>query len=265
MPKVKVPDSSLVSYVWPENTYHYNVRDHAIDTITIHHAGNGTGCNKGYAPNTLAVICASCGKDGSCQYEIDSNGTMGQMLNEKYRSWCTDSRSNDMRAITIEVANCAGAPNYLISDKAMASLIKLCADICKRNGKKKMVWIADKAKALAYSPKPDEMRMTIHKWFAATPCPGPYLESKMAYIANEVNKILGSAPEPAFEPYLIKVTYNPFINIRSGPGVNYKDVGDVPCGGVYTIVEEKVNGSQTWGRLKSGAGWICLTGYTKKV
>lgn len=265
MPKVKTPDSSLVSYVWPENTYHYNVRDHAIDTLLIHHAANGEGCNKGYADNTLSVIFSSCGARGSCQYGIDSNGKIGQMLNEKYRSWCSDSRTFDMRGVTVECANCEGKPNYAISNKAMASLIKLSADICRRNGKSKLVWISDANKAKAYEPKAVEMKIILHKWLAATPCPGPYLESKMAYIANEVNKILGSAPTPSFEPYLIKVTYNPYINIRSGPGVNYKDVGDVPCGGVYTIVEEKVNGSQTWGRLKSGAGWICLTGYTKKV
>lgn len=265
MPKLKAADSKLVSYIWPQNVTHYNTRDHSIDTITIHHAANGTGANKGYAANTLEIIFASCGKGGSVQYGIDSNGKIGQMLGEKYRSWCSNSRKNDMRAITIECANCAGKPTWAISDKAMQSLIKLCADICKRNGKKKMVWIADKTKALAYEPKQDEMRMTLHKWLAATGCPEAYLTSKMDFIASEVNKLLAPSPTPAFQPYIIKVTYKPFINIRSGPGVIYKDVGDVPYGGVYTIVEEKVNGTQTWGRLKSGAGWICLTGFTKKI
>ena len=32
--------------------------------------------------------------------------------------------------------------------------------------------------------------LTMHKWFAATACPGPYLESKFPYIAAEVNKRL---------------------------------------------------------------------------
>jgi len=30
----------------------------------------------------------------------------------------------------------------------------------------------------------------MHKWFVATTCPGPYLESKFPYIAKEVNKQL---------------------------------------------------------------------------
>lgn len=269
MPKVKTPDSSLVSYIYPYNTYHYNIRTHSIDTITIHHVANGAGFNRGYSPDTLRAIFDSVGKNGSCHYDIDSNGGRGQMLNEKYRCWCSNSRENDHRAICIEVANCAGAPTWAISDKAMKSLIELCADICKRNGKKKMVWISDKARALAYNPKSDELRMTLHKWFAATGCPEQYLISKMSYIADEVNKLLGSASTPApassFNPYVVKITYKPYINIRSGAGVNYSVVGTVPYGGAYTIVEEKKNGTQTWGKLKSGAGWICLTGFTKKI
>ena len=271
MPKLKEPDSKLVSYVWNQNTTHYNPRNHAIDTITIHHAANGEGCNKGYAANTLNVIFASVGAAGSVQYGIDSNGKIGQMLAEKYRCWCSNSRSNDHRAICIEVANCDGKPNWPISEKAMKALIELCADICKRNGKKKMAWISDKAKALVYSPKADEMRMTLHKWVAdpktPTGCPEHYLTGKMQYIADETNKLLGNAPAPtpAFEPYIIKVTYIGGLNIRSGPGITYSIVGTVPRGGVYTIVEEHTTGSQKWGRLKSGAGWICLTGFTEKV
>ena len=254
--KVTKPDSTLVSYVWAAGTNNYNIRDHKIDTITIHHAANGDGCNKGYSSNTLSVIFSSVGRAGSVQYGIDSNGKIGQMLNEKYRSWCSNSRPNDMRAVTVEVANCGDKPDYKVSDKALKATINLCVDICKRNGKKRMVWIADKNKALAYSPKADEMRMTLHKWFWATGCPEKYLISKMQYIADEANKLLGY--KPTFKPYIIKVIYKSGLNIRSGAGVAYKAVGEVPCGGVYTIVEEHTTNGQKWGRLKSGAGWICV-------
>lgn len=272
--KLKTADSSLVSYIYANGTTHYNVRDHAIDTITIHHAANGTGCNKGAGANTLDVIFASCGLGGSCQYGIDSNGKIGQMLAEKYRSWCSDSRSNDMRAITIEVANCAGKPTWAVSDKALNAVIDLCADICKRNGKKKMVWISDKSKALAYAPKADEMRMTLHKWVCeakgGTGCPEQYLISKMPYIAEQVTKKLGGSTTPSttFKSYIVKITYPTGMKIRSGAGDTYSVVGSVPYGGVYTIVEEKTNGAQLWGKLKSGAGWICIKGskvYATKV
>lgn len=257
--KIKQADSKLVTFLWAGDTSHYNTRTAAIDRITIHHAANGSGCNKGYSSSALNVIFESVGRKGSVQYGIDSNGRIGQMLAEKYRCWCSDSRANDMRSICMEICN--NSDTYSVSDKALAACIDLCVDICQRNGKKKLLYFPDKTKSLNYKPASDEMIITLHKWLAATPCPEKYLTSKMPYIAETVTARLN----PEFKPYLIKVTYNPFINIRSGPGVNFKDVGDLPYGGVYTIVDEKVNGTQTWGRLKSGAGWICLTGYTQKI
>lgn len=72
------------------------------------------------------------------------------------------------------------------------------------------------------------------------------------------------APAPAPQPevqngYLVKVTCD-VLNVRSGPGTNYKVNTSVKKGEVYTIVGEN-NG---WGQLKSGAGWIKLS-YTEKV
>lgn len=61
-----------------------------------------------------------------------------------------------------------------------------------------------------------------------------------------------------FQPYTVKITAN-VLNVRSGPGTNYKVTTSIKKNEVYTIVEEK-NG---WGKLKSGAGWISLK-YTKK-
>jgi hypothetical protein len=83
-------------------------------------------------------------------------------------------------AVTIEVANDVTGGNWHVSDKALASLIDLCTDICKRNGIVKLNFTGDK-----------NGNLTMHKYFAATACPGAYLESKFPYIAEEVNKRLG--------------------------------------------------------------------------
>ena len=68
------------------------------------------------------------------------------------------------------------------------------------------------------------------------------------------------------DPYLIKVTDNAGLNIRTGPGISYSIVSDTIChaDGIYTIVAESTVAGQTWGKLKSGAGWICLTGHASK-
>ena len=47
-------------------------------------------------------------------------------------------------------------------------MIDLCTDICKRYGKTKLLWFADKEKTLAYNPAADEMIITVHRWFANT-------------------------------------------------------------------------------------------------
>lgn len=66
-------------------------------------------------------------------------------------------------------------------------------------------------------------------------------------------------------PYLVRVNINN-LNIRKGPGTNYSVTGAYTGAGTFTIVEvSNGTGSKTgWGRLKSGAGWICLD-FTKRV
>lgn len=64
------------------------------------------------------------------------------------------------------------------------------------------------------------------------------------------------------DSYLIKVI-NPYLPIYSGPGLNYSVRRYIRGGGTYTIVEESIEWFSsgvyiTWGKLKSGAGWINL-------
>lgn len=252
-------NSKLVSYtkISPNKT---SPRNHAIDTITIHcMAGNCT-------IETCGNIFQPTSRQASSNYGIGSDGRIGMYVEEKDRSWCSSSGSNDNRAVTIEVANDGGADTgWHISKKAYNALIDLCTDICKRNGIKKLLWKGDKS----LIGQVNKQNMTVHRWFAAKSCPGDYLYNLHGQIAADVNKRLGiadtdattkpdaSAPATA-TPYRVKVTAN-VLNIRKGPGTSYAVTGQIKDKGVYTIVQEQ-NG---WGKLKSGAGWISLS-YTKK-
>ncbi len=71
-----------------------------------------------------------------------------------------------------------------------SALVDLCVDICRRNGKKKLLWIADQDKALSYSVKSDEMLLTVHRWFARKSCPGNWLFGKLVDLAQTVNSRL---------------------------------------------------------------------------
>ncbi len=165
-------DSSLISY--KNLTENCNKpRNHVIDKITVHHmAGFMTA-------KECADYFASTERQVSSNYCIGSDGKIAMSVEEKNRSWCSSSPANDHRAITIEVANSTGAPDWKISEAAMKSLIELCADICRRNNIKKLNFTGDASGNL-----------TMHKYFAATDCPGPYLSGKFKYIADEVNKML---------------------------------------------------------------------------
>lgn len=173
-------NSSLISYtkISPNK---YSPRNHVIDTITIHcMAGN-------LSVERCGDIFASTSRGASSNYGIGSDGRIAMYVEEKNGSWCSSNKANDMRAITIEVANDGGEPDWHVSDKAMQSLIKLCADICSRNNIKKLVWSTNKSDRINHS---NGCNMTVHRDFAAKACPGDYLYGKHSYIASEVNKIL---------------------------------------------------------------------------
>lgn len=254
-------NSKLVAYtkLSPNN---YGKRNHKIDRITPH-------CVVGQCSiETLGSIFAPRSRGASCNYGIGADGRVGMYVAEGSASWCSSSYANDQRAVTIECASDTKHP-YTMNNKVWKTLINLCVDICKRNGKTKLIWLGDKAKSLNYSPKSNEMVLTVHRWFANKACPGDWLYSRLGKLATEVTKKLGgkAATTPApkakaktkTKAYKVKVTAD-VLNVRKGPGTTYGITTKVKKGQVYTIVETKSG----WGKLKSGAGWICLA-YTKKV
>ena len=81
----------------------------------------------------------------------------------------------------------------------------------------------------------------------------------MGSTAQDASAPSSSAPNTASEPYRVRVTIDD-LNIRTGPGTQYKTTGDFTGKGVFTIVETR----GTWGKLKSGAGWISLN-YAERI
>lgn len=152
-------------------------RNKKIDAIVIHHvAGNAT-------IEALGNLFANSARQASSNYGIGTDGRIGCYVEEENRAWTSGSREIDNRAITIEVANCSGEPEWRVSDQALESTISLCVDICKRYGFK-LNYTGDKSGNLH-----------MHKWYQATGCPGQYLASKFPYIAEEVNRRIDGKTE----------------------------------------------------------------------
>lgn len=80
------------------------------------------------------------------------------------------------------------------------------------------------------------------------------ISNLMKYIPGENIEI-----NSTFENYVIKVTAD-VLNIRAGAGTNFKVIGQLRKFDLCTIIAEKNN----WGKLKNGAGWICLD-YVQKL
>ena len=171
-------NSPLIDYT-KLSPNHSGQRKHKIDTITIHcYVGQVTakqGCD----------YFATTNRDASANYVVGTDGSIGLSVEEKNRAHTSSNASNDDRAITIEVASDTKHP-YAVTDAAYNSLIKLCADICKRNGIEKLLWKADKS----LIGQIDKQNMTVHRWFKSKACPGDYLYNRHGEIANKVNEIL---------------------------------------------------------------------------
>lgn len=221
-------------------------RNHAIDTITIHCFVGQVTAKRG------CEVFQPSSKGASCNYVVGYDGSIGLCVEEKDRSWCTggykkvngvnvpirvngiSGSSNDYQAVTIEVA-CEAKHPYAITEKAMAALIELCTDICRRNGIKKLLWSGDKN--LVGNP------------------------AKLG--ATGAAPVQPSAPVSSV-PYKVRITATD-LRIRKGPGTNTDIVQKAIAPGVYTIVSEASGqGATLWGKLKSGQGWVSLD-FCKKI
>lgn len=171
-------NSSLVSCtIWSPNCS--IPRNHAIDRITPH-------CVVGQCTvEALGNLFANPGREASSNYGIGADGRVGLYVDEANRAWTSSSPYNDNRAVTIECASDTYHP-YAMNEIVFERLVELCADICKRNGKNKLLWLGHDN----YEPKSNEMLLTVHRWYASTICPGDWLMGRMAELANRVTEKL---------------------------------------------------------------------------
>lgn len=196
-------NSKLVNYT-KLSPNHSGQRTHSIDRITPH-------CVVGQCSvETLGNIFMDANREASCNYGIGVDGRVLLCVDEGNRSWCSSSNSNDQRAVTIECASETYHP-YEMNSNVYNSLVKLCVDICKRNGKKKLLWFNEKNKTLNYSPKADEMIITVHRWFDNKACPGDWLYNRLGDLAKRVTEKLGGSEVKPKKP---TITYRVYADNR---------------------------------------------------
>lgn len=162
-------NSSLVKVIVPAYEGNYTKgRNTTIQKITIHHMASVLSAEQ------CGAIFQKPGRNGSSNYGIGNDGTIGLYVAEENTPWTDGNWESNCKSVTIETSNCAVGGNWPVSNEALDSLIKLVADIAKRNNLGKLV---------------KGENLTWHRMYANTACPGEYLLSKMDYIAEEANKL----------------------------------------------------------------------------
>lgn len=150
-----------------------------ITEVTVHHmAGVLTAAQCG-------GIFQRVGRNGSAHYGIGNGGEIANYVDESCVAWANSNWDSNCRAVTIETSNSATGGEWPVSDAAFNSLVKLVADIAKRNNLGNLV---------------PGKNLTWHNMYAATTCPGPYLQGKMQELADKANAINNPAPAPAPTP-----------------------------------------------------------------
>ena len=137
-----------------------------ITEITVHH------CAGVMSVEDLGHLWQRVGREGSSHYGV-SGTQIGQYVSEDDIAWTNSHWASNCRAVTIETSNSGGAPNWPVADDTLQTLIRLVADIAKRNSLHPLVL---------------GKTLTWHSMYAATACPGPYLKGKLQYIVDEANK-----------------------------------------------------------------------------
>lgn len=179
-------NSSLVNVTVPAHKNNYTVGRSGknIEIITIHHM--------------VGVLTAEeCGRifqdeirNASSHYGIGKDGEIGLYVDEENTAYTNGDFDSNSIAVTIETSNSEISDNSPVSDEVLDVLIKLVADIAKRNNLGTLI---------------KGENLTWHQMHAQTNCPGEYLLSKMDYIVEEANKINNEStsvtePEPELEP-----------------------------------------------------------------
>lgn len=256
-------NSKLVDYT-RLSPNHSGARTHSIDRITPH-------CVVGQlSVESLGSIFAPTSRRASSNYGIGSDGRVGMFVEEKNRSWCSSSWANDQRAVTIECASDLKHP-YAFKDVVYNKLVDLCVDICKRNGKNKLLFLGTLAKTDAYSPRSNEMLLTAHRWFDSTACPGDWMYSRLGDLAKVVTEVLSGEKQDKTPSKPAESLPDVFYRVKTKavgwlPQIkNLQDYAGIQGQAVTGFMVKVSQGSVKYRAHIKGGSWLpYVTGYNVK-
>lgn len=125
-------------------------RSRPIDRIIIHH----NAANNWTSEQVRDLWNNS--REASAHYQVESNGIIGQLVNDSDTAWHAANADINARSIGIEHANISGPPHWQISDKTVEEGAHLTAALCRGYKLGRPQWGAN---------------VFGHSQFASTSCP----------------------------------------------------------------------------------------------
>lgn len=157
-------------------TYSPTRHGQKIRAIVVHHEAG--------ILSAAAIQNVFKNRKSSANYSIDKAGNICLHVYEENRAWTTGGTNPDDYAVTIELSNDKVGGNWHISNATIEAAERLCADICRRYGIKKLYYDGKNGTLLR------------HCDFQATACPGDYFKSITPAFCEAVNKLISCEPEP---------------------------------------------------------------------
>ena len=218
-------NSKLVSIEVPayEGNYSKGRSGRKIEQICLHHMAGVLTAKR------CGELFQNPNRKASSNYGIGYDGKIGLYVDEENTSWANSNWDANCKSVTIETSNDKTGGDWHVGDVTLNSLIKLVADIAKRNNLGKLV----KGKNL-----------TWHQMYAKTACPGAYLLSKLDYIVDEANKI-NEQVEPVTDLKIEKIDkkkikLNKDTSLWNFDFTEWKDAKSVENYGEGTVIENIV-------------------------
>ena len=229
----------------------------SVKKVVLHYVGNPKSsamANRNYFENQK-----NGGRYVSSHYIVGLEGEILRCVPENEVAYC----SNSANSYSISIECCHPDATGKFTEETTNSAAELCAYLLKKYGLSvddliRHYDVTGKQCPLWFVPTKYQSEAVANARWSA-------FKQRVAYIMScgEVDKPSNNAVSDV--PFKVRII-DEALNIRCAAGVANKAIGVIRGGGVYTIVEVVQVGSATWGRLKSGIGWINIgEKYVKKI
>lgn len=210
----------------------------SIKYIVLHY----TAVNGDTAKNEASYFSRNYSRYAGAHFFVDQSGKIAQSISMGLTAWSVGGGKYS-----------GTSPAYYGQCTNYNSVsIEMCDQVTKDAGAKQIKavrWLISYIQGKC----PNAKTIIRHYDVNGKPCPARYLDAAKW---NDLKKAVAGGSTP-YKVEIVKA-----VNVREKASAASKKVMALYPHGVYTIV--KTNKKKTWGKLKSGAGWISLK-YTRKV